>query len=120
MNLGYITQLRFTDLEAAIEFYTAQLGFDVVFRYEDFYAGLAFGDQELHFKLVDEPEPNADYVRREGHLHLTLLVDNLVETHQALRDKGVAVSDMRHPPYGDEFDLVDPGGHTLYFSARNP
>ena len=33
-------QFLVTDIEPSIEFYTKKLGFDVAFRYEDFYAGV--------------------------------------------------------------------------------
>lgn len=33
-------QFLVADIEHSIEFYTEKLGFDVDFRYEDFYAGL--------------------------------------------------------------------------------
>ncbi len=58
MNIQAFTpQLRTTDLAASIRFYTEVLGFDVVFRFQDFYAGLSVGNQRLHLKQVDAPDP---------------------------------------------------------------
>ncbi|MBT5445153.1 MAG: VOC family protein, partial [Gammaproteobacteria bacterium] len=38
--MSYIAQLRTTDLEQALDFYTNTLGYKLTFRYEDFYAGI--------------------------------------------------------------------------------
>ncbi len=41
MNIaGVIAQLRTTDLDASIRFYTETLGMRLTFRHEDFYAGI--------------------------------------------------------------------------------
>jgi hypothetical protein len=37
------SQLRVTDLERALRFYTEVLGFEVEFRFEEFYAGIVAG-----------------------------------------------------------------------------
>lgn len=39
-----IPQLRTTNLSAAIEFYTATLGFALEFQYQDFYACVRSGE----------------------------------------------------------------------------
>jgi len=67
-----IPQLRTTNLAAAIEFYTATLGFTLEFQYEDFYACVRTGDQRVHFKLSDVPDPSIAFVDREEHFHLYL------------------------------------------------
>ena len=57
-----VAQLRTTDLDGTIRFYTDVLGFDVAFRYEDFYAGIRAGDQVFHLKLEDEKDPSIEFV----------------------------------------------------------
>ena len=49
-----VPQLRTTDLDRAIHFYTKKLGFALAFRYRDFYAGVSSGTRMIHLKLVDE------------------------------------------------------------------
>ena len=39
-----VPELRTTDLERAIHFYTRKLGFVLSFRHQDFYAGVSCGD----------------------------------------------------------------------------
>jgi hypothetical protein len=43
-------QLVVADLERSIYFYTAELGFVVDFRYEDFYAGIIRDGYTIHLK----------------------------------------------------------------------
>lgn len=113
--MGYITQLRFTDLDNAINFYVDHMGATLDFRYEDFYAGLMLDGQTIHFKLVDDPDPNVDWVRQGNHLHLSLEVESIEALHASLVAKGVEVSEIREQPWGREVEVTDPGGHTIYF-----
>ena len=62
-----IAQLRTTDLEESIRFYTTKLGFTLAFRYEDFYAGIRAGNQLFHLKLVDEKDPSIEFVDKRVH-----------------------------------------------------
>ena len=58
-----VTQLRTTNLEKSIAFYTTVMGFSLEFRFEDFYAGIRAGNQVFHLKLVDDPDPSIEFVR---------------------------------------------------------
>ena len=113
--MGYITQLRFTDLEEAIRFYTENLGGELVFRHEDFYAGLLLDGQMIHFKLVDEPDPNVAWVEQGNHVHLSIEVENIDDLHADLEARGVRPSELQRQPWGVECHFKDPGGHTIYF-----
>jgi catechol 2,3-dioxygenase-like lactoylglutathione lyase family enzyme len=114
---GVIPQLRTTDLEASIDFYTARLGLTLEFRYSDFYAGIRAGNQLFHLKLVDEQDPSIDFVDRGAHFHLYLETDDADAAAEALRLKGVRiVKDVHDTPWGTrEFVVKDDQGHTLYF-----
>ena len=43
-------QFLVADIDRSIEFYTQKLGFDVDFRYEDFYAGIIKDGFSIHLK----------------------------------------------------------------------
>ncbi|MBS1914816.1 MAG: VOC family protein [Bacteroidetes bacterium] len=43
-------QLIVTDLDNSVEFYKKMLGFNISFRYEDFYAGIIKDGFYVHFK----------------------------------------------------------------------
>jgi catechol 2,3-dioxygenase-like lactoylglutathione lyase family enzyme len=120
-----IAQLRTTDLEASIRFYTETLGLPLAFRYEDFYAGIRAGGQIFHLKLVDEPDPSIEFVDRGGHFHLYLETDDARATAEAMTKKGVPLVEPVHETdWGTiEFTIRDDQGHTLYFgsaSAKSP
>lgn len=112
-----IPQIRTTDLEGSIDFYTSKLGFAVEFRYEDFYAGIRAGDHLMHLKRVDASDPSIPFVADGGHLHLyfeTADVDALAERFRA--NDVVFISDPADTPWGmRECFVADDQGHVLCF-----
>lgn len=114
---GIIPQLRTTDIQASVHFYTEKLGFALEFIYQDFYAGVSAGNQMLHLKLVDERDPSIDYVDEGGHLHLYIEVDGVAAFAEQLKGRGVRlVSDVQETAWNTrEFTIHDDQGHTLYF-----
>jgi len=44
-------QILVADIDRSIEFYTKKLGFDLDFKYEDFYAGIIKDGYSIHLKL---------------------------------------------------------------------
>jgi catechol 2,3-dioxygenase-like lactoylglutathione lyase family enzyme len=112
-----ITQLRTTHLDESIEFFTGKLGFELEFRYQDFYAGIKYGDQVFHLKLVDDPEPNIDFVAQGEHFHLYFTLVDVSGMAAALKNQAVDfVNDVHKTPWGtEEFSIKDNQGHTIYF-----
>ncbi len=114
---GIIPQLRTTDLEASIRFYTAKLGLTLEFRYEDFYAGIRAGNQVFHLKLVDTKDPSIAFVEDGEHFHLYLETTDVKAMANTLKERGVRfVKDVHETAWGTrEFAIHDDQGHTLYF-----
>jgi catechol 2,3-dioxygenase-like lactoylglutathione lyase family enzyme len=114
--IGIIPQLRTFDMAASIRFYTEKLGFAVEFNYEDFYVGLRAGDQPIHLKHVDEPDPSIPYVDDGGHLHLYLQIDGVAAFAARLKANGVSLAkDVHETPWNTREAVVhDDQGHTLY------
>jgi catechol 2,3-dioxygenase-like lactoylglutathione lyase family enzyme len=112
-----IAQLRTTDLEQSIRFYTEALGLRLAFRFRDFYAGLLAGTQMLHLKRVDAQDPDLGAIDAGEHFHLYLETDDAAALAGALAARGVAVIKPLHDtPWGTrEFAVHDDQGHTLYF-----
>jgi catechol 2,3-dioxygenase-like lactoylglutathione lyase family enzyme len=104
-------QLRTTNLEATLQFYTAVLGFTETFRFQDFYAGVAVGvgegveegAQQIHLKQVDERDPSIDTVRRDGHLHLYFEVPDIDAFAARLVASGVR---LVQPPHDTSWGCV--------------
>jgi catechol 2,3-dioxygenase-like lactoylglutathione lyase family enzyme len=117
-----VAQLRTNDLERTIRFYTEYLGFEVDFRYEDFYAGVRAGNSVVHFKLDDSNDPSIDYVKQRGHFHLYLETADAAVAADAIEKKGIELVDKVHETaWGTkEFVVEDDQGHTIYFGQRLP
>ena len=118
MSIKSITpQLRTTDMESTIRFYTEKLGFEVEFNYQDFYAGVRAGDHSIHLKLVDDQDPSIRFVDEGGHLHLYFETDGVSEFAELLKSRGVEmVQDVCETDWNTrEFVIHDDQGHTLYF-----
>jgi catechol 2,3-dioxygenase-like lactoylglutathione lyase family enzyme len=126
---GVVAQLRTTDLAGSVRFYTTQVGFQLEFQYQDFYAGIRAGNQVFHLKLVDGKDPSIDFVEQGKHFHLYFETDDAAALAEKLKKNGVRLAKALHDkPWGTkEFAIRDDQGHTLYFgqmrkpqAIRNP
>lgn len=110
-------QLRTADLAASIAFYTAKLGMQLVFQYQDFYAGIQAGSQMFHLKRVDAPDPSIAFVAQGQHFHLYFDTPDIAAAAAAVQRNGVPLRQPVHDtPWGTrEFVINDDQGHTLYF-----
>jgi catechol 2,3-dioxygenase-like lactoylglutathione lyase family enzyme len=111
-----IPQLRTTDLDASIRFYTERVGLALAFRHADFYAGIRSDGGSFHLKQVDGRDPSIAFVNEGGHLHLYLGVDDVDAFGERLRASGV---ELIQPPCDTDWatrELVfhDDQGHTIY------
>ena len=102
-------------LQASIAFYTETLGFELSFRYKDFYAGVCAGPFAFHLKLVDEQDPSIPFVSKGEHIHLYVQVDDVRRAAQELKSKGVPLKrDVCETEFGTrEVMLEDDQGHTV-------
>jgi catechol 2,3-dioxygenase-like lactoylglutathione lyase family enzyme len=116
MITGAIAQLRTTDLERSIRFWTDAVGLAVAFRYQDFYAGIAAGPHMFHLKLVDSADPSIADVAQAGHFHLYLTTDDA--TAMAARLDAAMITPVRQlhdTPWGTrEVVFRDDQGHTIH------
>ena len=109
-------QLRTTDLDSSICFYTERVGLALEFRHADFYAGIRSGRGSFHLKLVDTQDPSVAFVNEGGHMHLYLGVDDVDSFGERLRAAGI---ELIQPPCNTDWgtrELVfhDDQGHTIY------
>jgi catechol 2,3-dioxygenase-like lactoylglutathione lyase family enzyme len=123
MAIATITsQLRTTDLDRSVRFYTEKVGLKLQFRHADFYAGICSPSGSFHLKLVDTPDPSIAFVREGGHLHLYLGVHDVDAFAERLRSAGV---DLVQPPCDTTWgtrELVfhDDQRHTIYAGMPAP
>ena len=109
-------QLRVNDINRSVEFYTKQLGFDVDFRYEDFYLGLIKDGYSIHLKLEKISIEERENRRNNEHLDIIFSVEGIENLYQGILNKSVEVTQsLRDMPYGREFYVADPDGHIIAF-----
>ena len=113
-----ITQLRTTDIDASIDFFLKVLGFDLAFKFSDFYAGISVAGQLFHLKLVDEKDPSIKFVADNGHFHLFIELDDVDTMAEHIRQHGGELQNEVHDTDWDtrEFSVIDDQGHTIYFA----
>ena len=109
-------QIIVADIDRSIEFYTKKLGFDVDFRYEDFYAGIIKDGCSIHLKLGKSSIEERKNKRNNEDIDIIFSVDGIEELYQELSNKPIEfVQSLRDMPYGKEFYVADPDGYILSF-----
>lgn len=105
--------LLVTDINRSIEFYTKQLGFNVDFLYEDFYAGIIKDGYSIHLKNNYSNEKRNE---QNKELEITFSVSNIAALYEELSHKTIeVVQPLREMPYGTEFYISDPDRNIIAF-----
>ena len=109
-------QFLVTDIEHSIEFYTKKLGFDIEFRYEDFYAGIIKDNYSIHLKSGKPSIKERKNKRENTDLDIDFSVEGVKDLYEELMNKSLEiVQPLCERPYGNEFYIVDPDGYILAF-----
>ena len=109
-------QLIVRDIVRSIAFYTEILGFDLDFRYEDFYAGMIKDGHSIHLKSGTPSTEERKNKRKNEDLDLVFSVDGIEALFiQLLNNPVEIIQPLRNMPYGKEFYLVDPDGYIISF-----
>jgi catechol 2,3-dioxygenase-like lactoylglutathione lyase family enzyme len=113
---GMSPLLLVADLDRSLAFYSERLGFELDFRYEDFYAGMAKGSFTIHFKC-GRPDPAERENRKKNEdLDLVFAVSAIGELYSAMKGGPVPiVQPLREMPYGKDFYISDPDGYIISF-----
>lgn len=104
-----------SDMKRSEVFYSEVLGFSKMFGDEYWTQFDCFGlSLALHQTDTKIPQaPEGEDHRHAGGAVLTLKVENLEETVEALRQKGAKIGPIRDEPWGKLADLEDPDGNLL-------
>ena len=109
-------QFLVTDLNKSITFYTEKLGFELEFRYEDFYAGIIKDGCSIHLKSGKPSLEERNNKRKNNDLDLVLSVENVEGLYDQLVKNSIdIVQPLCDRPYGKEFYIVDPDGYIFAF-----
>ena len=109
-------QLLVTDLDRSIEFYTKKLGFDIDFRYEDFYSGVIKDGHSIHLKS-GKPSLEERQNRRDNEdLDIIFSVQDIEDLYEEYSARSVEFAQpLRDMAYGKEFYIADPDGYIIGF-----
>ena len=109
-------QLLVADIDRSVEFYTKMLGFEVDFRYEDFYVGIIKDGYSIHLKMVKLSSEESKSKRNIEALDITFSIEGIESLYKNLSNKSVEIiQSLRDMPYGKEFYVADPDGNILAF-----
>ena len=109
-------QLLVTDLNRSIEFYAQKLGFDIEFRYEDFYAGISKDGFSIHLKVGKPSVEERQNKRKNEDIDIVFSVSSIEDLYKDASNKSVEFTQpLREMDYGKEFYIIDPDGYIISF-----
>ena len=109
-------QLLVIDIERSIEFYTKKLGFELEFRYEDFYAGIIKDKYSIHLKSGNPSNEERESKKENIDLDIVFSVKGVEDLYEEFANKSVEIiQPLCDRPYGKEFYIADPDGYILAF-----
>ncbi len=117
---GIAPQLLVDDLERAMGYYRDQLGFQVEFVYDDFYASVARDGFAIHLKHGARLEAERLHRKQEEHLDAFIAVTGIRELFDELQRRGAEViKTLEERPWAClDFYVSDPDGYILCFSEQ--
>lgn len=109
-------QLLVADIDASIDFYTKKIGFELEFRYEDFYAGVSKDKYSIHLKLGSPSAAERLLKLNNDDLDIVFSIENVEALYDIFLDKSIFITQpLCERPYGKEFYVADPDGYILAF-----
>jgi predicted enzyme related to lactoylglutathione lyase len=116
-KLKYVAPvLQVADSERSLTFYRDQLGFDLEFAYEGFYASVIRDGCRVHLNPFAPLERDQKAFEAAEHLDACFGVEDAEALANAFASSGAVFSvRLRSMPYGREFYVRDPDGYILGF-----
>ncbi|TMI83083.1 MAG: hypothetical protein E6H10_08535 [Bacteroidetes bacterium] len=109
-------QLLVTDLNSSITFYAEELGFELAFRYEDFYAGIIKDGCSIHLKSGKPSMEERKNKRENNDLDIVFSVENVESLYEQFLKKSIdIVQPLCDRAYGKEFYIADPDGYIFAY-----
>jgi uncharacterized glyoxalase superfamily protein PhnB len=115
---GIAPQLLVDDLEQAIAYYCDKLGFELDFKYQDFYAAVSRDGFAIHLKCAPKLPPDREDRKQNEHLDAYISVSGIRELFREFETRGTQViSPLEQEPWAClDFYVEDPNGNVLCFS----
>jgi len=109
-------QLLVTNMNLSVGFYNGKLGFDIEFRYEDFYTGMIKDGCSIHLKSGSPSVEERMRKRNNEDLDIVFLVDDIAALYAEMLHKDIVpIMPLRNMPYGKEIYIEDPDGYIIGF-----
>ena len=118
---GIVPQFLVDDLERAIAYYRDNLGFELDFNYQSFYAGVRRDGFAIHLKHAPKLAGEREHRQRNEHLDAYISVSGIQELFSELQTRGARVIRPLEgrPCACRDFYVEDPDGYILCFSEQN-
>ncbi|HKW74512.1 MAG TPA: glyoxalase superfamily protein [Terriglobales bacterium] len=118
---GIVPQFLVDDLERAIGYYCDKLGFELDFKYEDFYAAVKRDGFAIHLKCAPKSRADREYRKQNEHLDAYISVAGIRDLFREMEMSGARVmGPLEQRPWACvDFYVGDPDGNVLCFSERN-
>ena len=117
---GIAPQFLVDDLDAAIAYYRGQLGFELDFCYESFYASVSRDGFAIHLKCAPKTEADRTRRKQQEHLDAYIAVTDAAALHDELATRGAFITrPLEERPWScRDFYVEDPDGYILCFSEQ--
>jgi catechol 2,3-dioxygenase-like lactoylglutathione lyase family enzyme len=118
---GIAPQFLVDDLERAIAYYRDNLGFELDFKYESFYASVTRDGFAIHLKHATKSAREREYRKQNEHLDAYISVTGIRALFSELESRGARlIKPLEERPWACiDFYVEDPDGHILCFSEQN-
>jgi len=118
---GIAPQFLVDDLERATAYYRDQLGFEIEFVYESFYASVTRDGFAIHLKCAPKSAADREHRKENEHLDAYIAVCGIRGLFSELKTRGAKMlKEPEERPWGCvDFYVEDPDGNILCFSERN-
>jgi catechol 2,3-dioxygenase-like lactoylglutathione lyase family enzyme len=117
---GIAPQFLVDDLERAIAYYRDQLGFELDFRYESFYAAVARDGFAIHLKCAPHSSTDREHRKQNEHLDAYISVSGIAGLFSEFETRGAHIlKPLQERPWAClDFYVEDHDGYILCFSER--
>ena len=117
---GIAPQFLVNDLERGIAYYRDKLGFELDFKYQDFYASVARDGFAIHLKCAPKLPRDREDRKQNEHLDAYISVMGIRELFREMETRGAQViRPLEQRPWAcQDFYVEDPDGYVLCFSEQ--
>jgi catechol 2,3-dioxygenase-like lactoylglutathione lyase family enzyme len=118
---GIAPQFLVDDLERAVAYYRDNLGFELNFKYESFYASVTRDGFAIHLKHAMNSAREREYRKQNEHLDAYISVTGIRALFSELESRGAQlIKPLEERPWACiDFYVEDPDGYILCFSEQN-